>query len=118
MRVGSRSSTPICRDGWRTFHRARCKDQLRRIDGWLRRKLRCVKLKQCKAPKAIAAFYRGCGVSADQARLGAITCSSLCLEAKVNRLSCVSAISKGAAVSQDAPEHTPLIEKTNYWWSS
>ena len=56
--------------GWMTyFRRARCKDQLRRIDGWLRRKLRCVKLKQGKVPPAIASFLQACGIPADQARL-------------------------------------------------
>ena len=41
--------------GWVTYFRhAACKGALRGLDGWLRRKLRCVRLKQCKRAKATA----------------------------------------------------------------
>ena len=40
----------------------------RGLDGWLRRKLRCVRLKQCKQPKALRRFLRQHGVSPRQAR--------------------------------------------------
>ena len=49
--------------GWVTYFRhARCGRQLRRLDGWIRRKLRCVRLKQCKRTKAQADFLRSLGV--------------------------------------------------------
>ena len=51
--------------GWVTYFRhAACKSALRDIDDWLRRKLRCVRLKQCKRVKAIAGLpceARGAG---------------------------------------------------------
>jgi len=49
--------------GWVTYFRhARAQRALRELDQWLRRKLRCVRLKQCKRTKTIADFLRGCGV--------------------------------------------------------
>jgi RNA-directed DNA polymerase len=49
--------------GWVTYFRhAACKSHLAALDGWLRRKLRCVRLKQCKRSKPIADFLRGLGV--------------------------------------------------------
>jgi len=49
--------------GWVTYYRyAQVQSTLRDVDGWLRRKLRCVKLKQCKRAKAIAALLRAGGV--------------------------------------------------------
>ena len=55
--------------GWVTFYRyAQCKSTLLDIDGWLRRKLRCVKLKHCKTPATIATFLRGQGVRDRAAR--------------------------------------------------
>ena len=54
--------------GWVTYFRhAACKSVLRDIDDWLRRKLRCVRLKQCKRAKAIAEFLMKCGVPARRA---------------------------------------------------
>ena len=56
--------------GWVTYFRhAACKTALLGLDEWLRRKLRCVRLKQCKRPKAIAAFLLDCGVPAGRVRL-------------------------------------------------
>lgn len=50
--------------GWVTYFRhAACKSHLLTLDGWLRRKLRCVRLKHCKRTKTIADFLRGLGVS-------------------------------------------------------
>jgi RNA-directed DNA polymerase len=55
--------------GWVTYFRyAACKATLRRLDEWIRRKLRCVRLKQCKRPKAIATFLRRLGVPGWSAR--------------------------------------------------
>jgi RNA-directed DNA polymerase len=49
--------------GWVTYFRhAACKGALRDLDEWLRRKLRCVRLKQCKRAKPTADFLVKCGV--------------------------------------------------------
>jgi RNA-directed DNA polymerase len=49
--------------GWVTYFRyAACKRHLRRLDEWIRRKLRCVRLKQRKRAKPIADFLQGLGV--------------------------------------------------------
>jgi RNA-directed DNA polymerase len=49
--------------GWVTYFRyAACKTHLRRLDEWIRRKLRCVRLKQCKRPKALLNFLHCLGV--------------------------------------------------------
>ena len=49
--------------GWLTYFRhAQCQKRLLRLDEWLRRKLRCVRLKHCKRSKPIADFLRECGV--------------------------------------------------------
>lgn len=56
--------------GWVTYFRhAACKSTLTELDEWLRRKLRCVRLKQCKRPKAIAAFLIERGVSRRHVKL-------------------------------------------------
>ena len=49
--------------GWVTYFRyAECKTHLRRLDEWIRRKVRCVRLKQCKRPKALLNFLHRSGV--------------------------------------------------------
>ena len=49
--------------GWVTYFRhARAQSALRELDQWLRRKLRCVRLKQCKRVMTIANFLQDCGV--------------------------------------------------------
>jgi len=49
--------------GWVTYFRhAACKTHLKELDGWVRRKLRCVRLKHCKRTKALADFFRSRGV--------------------------------------------------------
>jgi RNA-directed DNA polymerase len=54
--------------GWVTYFRhAACKEALRETDEWLRRKLRCVRLKQCKRAKATADFLMQHGVAARNA---------------------------------------------------
>jgi RNA-directed DNA polymerase len=56
--------------GWVTYFRyAQATTALRETDQWLRRKLRCVRLKQCKRPKSVAAFLRDNGAPAQRARL-------------------------------------------------
>jgi RNA-directed DNA polymerase len=55
--------------GWVTYYRdARCRNTLLDLDGWLRRKLRCLRLKQCKNPSSIAGFLRKNGVRERPAR--------------------------------------------------
>jgi len=55
--------------GWVTYFRyADAHSQLRGLDGWLRRKLRCVRLKHCKQPAALRRFLSQHGVSPRQAR--------------------------------------------------
>jgi RNA-directed DNA polymerase len=55
--------------GWVTYFRhAACKSHLTDLDGWIRRKLRCVRLKQCKRTKAIVDFLHRQGVSLRTAR--------------------------------------------------
>ena len=49
--------------GWVTYFRyAACKTHLQRLDEWIRRKLRCVRLKQRKRAKPIADFLQSLGV--------------------------------------------------------
>jgi RNA-directed DNA polymerase len=49
--------------GWVTYFRhAHCKSHLQRLEAWMRRKLRCARLKQCKRAKTMADFLRGLGV--------------------------------------------------------
>jgi|SRR6516165_56532 RNA-directed DNA polymerase len=51
--------------GWVTYFRhAACKRHLTALDGWIRRKLRCVRLKHCKGTKTIADFLIRLGVPA------------------------------------------------------
>jgi RNA-directed DNA polymerase len=50
--------------GWVTYFRyAHAHSQLRGLDGWLRRKLRCVRVKHCKQPAALRRFLCQHGVS-------------------------------------------------------
>jgi len=54
--------------GWVTYFRhAAMRSHLVELDGWVRRKLRCVRLKQCKRVKPMAAFFIRQGVSLRQA---------------------------------------------------
>jgi RNA-directed DNA polymerase len=60
--------------GWVTYFRhAACKSALRDLDEWLRRKLRCVRLKQCKRAKPTADFLVKCGVPVKRAWLLALS---------------------------------------------
>ncbi|QVM84212.1 group II intron reverse transcriptase/maturase [Novosphingobium decolorationis] len=60
--------------GWVTYYRhARAQTVLREIDSWLRRKLRCVRLKQCKRTMTIATFLRENGVPEWQAWIFALS---------------------------------------------
>jgi RNA-directed DNA polymerase len=60
--------------GWVTYFRhAACRGHLRDLDQWLRRKLRCVRLKQCKRVKPIAAFLHRLGVPSKRAWITALS---------------------------------------------
>lgn len=60
--------------GWVTFFRhAAGKGHLAAMDQWVRRRLRCLRLKQCKRVKAIADFLRRRGVPAWRAWTGALS---------------------------------------------
>jgi len=60
--------------GWVTYFRyAECRSHLERLDAWTRRKLRCVRLKQCKRTKAIADFLRSLGLREAWAWMLALT---------------------------------------------
>ena len=49
--------------GWVAYFRyAECKSQLGKIDGWVRRKLRCLRLKQCRFMRPIANWLQKLGV--------------------------------------------------------
>lgn len=53
--------------GWVTYFRyAKAKGALRELDSWLRRKLRCVRLKQRKRAASIATFLQQLGVPKNQ----------------------------------------------------
>ncbi len=55
--------------GWVTYYRyAACKDLLRKLDSWTRRKLRCVRLKQRKRPQSIIRYLMSLGVTQSDAR--------------------------------------------------
>ncbi len=60
--------------GWLEYFRlAQCRSHLKALDRWIRRKLRCVRLKQCKRPRAVARFLASCGVPLDWSICLAIT---------------------------------------------
>ena len=49
--------------GWVTYFRyAECRSHLRAMDGWVRRKLRCLRLKQCRFMAPIATWLMKLGV--------------------------------------------------------
>ena len=51
--------------GWLNYYRyAACRFALQRLDAWIRRKLRCYRLKQRKRGRSMSAFLRKLGVSA------------------------------------------------------
>jgi RNA-directed DNA polymerase len=49
--------------GWVMYYRhAQCQSAMHKLDEWLRRKLRCVRLKHCKRTYTIATFLMGHGI--------------------------------------------------------
>ena len=60
--------------GWLYYFRfAQMKGKLRNLIGWLQRKLRCYRLKQCKRAIGIMRFLHRCGVSKQRAWLVALS---------------------------------------------
>jgi RNA-directed DNA polymerase len=60
--------------GWiQFFHMARMKGLMQDIGQWLRRRLRCLRLKQCKRTYAIARFLMGLGVRENSAWMLALS---------------------------------------------
>jgi RNA-directed DNA polymerase len=60
--------------GWVAFFRhAACRSHLQRMDEWVRRKLRCLRLKQRKRRFAIAEFLHQLGVPKRRAWIGALS---------------------------------------------
>ena len=54
--------------GWVSYFKlAKAKEKMETLDEWVRRKIRCLKLKQCKRAKAIAAFLMRNGIHRDAA---------------------------------------------------
>lgn len=61
-------------NGWVAYFRhAACKSHLQRMDEWIRRKLRCLRLKQRKRAGPIAAFLHELGVPKWRAWIGALS---------------------------------------------
>jgi len=54
--------SPVLRGWFNYFHIAKCKRLLRNLDAWIRRKLRCYRLKQCKRAITLKRFLKGLGV--------------------------------------------------------
>ena len=60
--------------GWAAYFRhAACKSHLQRMDEWIRRKLRCLRLKQRKRTYSIAEFLHQPGVPKWRAWIGALS---------------------------------------------
>ncbi len=60
--------------GWLAYYRAGCRRSLlNRLDEWIRRKLRCYRLKQCKRRIGIVRFLTDNGVSAHEAWILALS---------------------------------------------
>lgn len=55
--------TPMLRGWLNYFKYASCKRLLRNLDAWIRRKIRCYRLKQCKKTIALKRFLRSQGVA-------------------------------------------------------
>jgi hypothetical protein len=53
---------PVLRGWLNYFCIAKCKRLLRNLDAWIRRKLRCFRLKQCKRAITLKRFLRSLGV--------------------------------------------------------
>jgi RNA-directed DNA polymerase len=68
-----RGLNPVLRGWLNYFHLARIKKALRRLEGWLRRRIRCFRLKQCKRAIGIVRFLRSRGIAEKQCWLLALS---------------------------------------------
>ena len=60
--------------GWLNyFHHARCKSLFKNLDSWIRRKLRCYRLKQCKRTITLQQFLKSRGVETWQSWILALS---------------------------------------------
>ena len=57
-----RELIPVLRGWFNYFHIAKCKRLLLNLDAWIRRKLRCYRLKQCKKAITLKRFLKSLGV--------------------------------------------------------
>ena len=65
--------TPVLRGWLNYFHHARCRSLLRNLDSWIRRKLRCYRLKQCKRTITLQRFLESQGVDSWQSWILALS---------------------------------------------
>jgi group II intron reverse transcriptase/maturase len=65
--------TSVLRGWFNYFKHASCKRLLRNLDAWIRRKLRCYRLKQCKKTIAMKRFLRSQGVRSWQSWILALS---------------------------------------------
>lgn len=60
--------------GWVTYFRmARCREHLLKLDQWLRRRLRCYRIKQCKRIFTLVTFLRQQGIDKERSWWGAMS---------------------------------------------
>lgn len=64
---------PVMRGWLNYFHHARCKSLLKYLDSWIRRKLRCYRLKQCKRTITLQQFLKSRGVETWQSWILALS---------------------------------------------
>lgn len=65
--------TPVMRGWLNYFHHAQCKSLLSKLDSWIRRKLRCYRLKQCKRTITLQQFLKSRGVDTWQSWILALS---------------------------------------------
>jgi RNA-directed DNA polymerase len=65
--------TPVIRGWLNYFHHARCKSLLKNLDSWIRRKLRCFWIKQCKRTITLQRFLKSRGVETWQSWILALS---------------------------------------------
>jgi group II intron reverse transcriptase/maturase len=64
---------PVMRGWLNYFRHAQCKSLLRNLDSWIRRKLRCYRLKQCKRTITLQQFLKSRGVDTWQSWILALS---------------------------------------------
>jgi hypothetical protein len=64
---------PVMRGWLNYFHCAQCRSLLKGLDSWIRRKLRCYRLKQCKRTITLQRFLESSGVNSWQSGILALS---------------------------------------------